>query len=580
MAMTPLEFSHSRQVVRGSAVIVVSGGGRNRDSIGSLERAIAWEADEVGVIAASQGSPLSALGQRYQDSVRVVELPSASPKDGFLATNSLLAILLAVWRWYARTDGQAYTSDDEIHSVVASAVGECRDGGPLSQAIADILNKDNLFVIHGADVAPAVADLEARFTEGGIANLHMADARNFAHGRHNWFNRKANTSVLGVSTEGEWAMVSGVLTALPSTVPNAHIRLATTGLGATVEATVIAMHVAGWAAAMRRVDIGRPRIPAFGRRLYHSPVLRASSMLRDSQRRRRDVAVERKLAARGENFGDESAWLIAAAARSRFERQLHTNSYTAVVFDYDGTLCGRDARASGISPRIGEELTRLLSTGVEIAIASGRGHSLRSQLRNSLPDRWWASVVVAFYNGAVVCSLADDRPLRDGEVYEPLLRLEKLLSSPSLGINGLEVNVRPQQLTIELAGEGRVRRLWARINEVVQELGDGDLTVTLSGHTIDVVPRDVSKVRVLSKLSSKRDNVLTIGDQGGWPGNDFALMAATTSLSVDRVSSSLNTCWNLASPGVRGPAGLLDYLTSMESQGGGVRVRATTLLRR
>lgn len=55
-------------------------------------------------------------------------------------------------------------------------------------------------------------------------------------------------------------------------------------------------------------------------------------------------------------------------------------------------------------------------------------------------------------------------------------------------------------------------------------------------------------------------DILSIGDKGQWPGNDFDLLANPFSLSVNEVSGDPTTCWNLAPAGHRGVQATLDYL--------------------
>ena len=54
--------------------------------------------------------------------------------------------------------------------------------------------------------------------------------------------------------------------------------------------------------------------------------------------------------------------------------------------------------------------------------------------------------------------------------------------------------------------------------------------------------------------------VLSVGDKGQWPGNDYELLNTPYSLSVDEVSADPDTCWNIAPAGHRGTQAVLDYL--------------------
>jgi hypothetical protein len=71
--------------------------------------------------------------------------------------------------------------------------------------------------------------------------------------------------------------------------------------------------------------------------------------------------------------------------------------------------------------------------------------------------------------------------------------------------------------------------------------------------------------------------ILTIGDRGRWPGNDFELLREPFALSVDEISVDPDTCWNLALPGQRGLAVTIDYLAALDVTSGGLRFKRNAL---
>ena len=62
---------------------------------------------------------------------------------------------------------------------------------------------------------------------------------------------------------------------------------------------------------------------------------------------------------------------------------------------------------------------------------------------------------------------------------------------------------------------------------------------------------------------------MTLGDQGQAGGNDCDLLARPLGVSVDRVSSRFDSCWNVAAPGARRTAALLGSLAALEPRRGG-----------
>jgi len=118
-------------------------------------------------------------------------------------------------------------------------------------------------------------------------------------------------------------------------------------------------------------------------------------------------------------------------------------------------------------------------------------------------------------------------------------------------------------------------RLWDLVQQVLLMTGRRDVTVTCSGHSVDILAPGVSNLNVLTKLRDRVGTapVLCIGDRGRWPGNDYELLREPFSLGVDEISVDPDTCWNLALLGQRGIAVTLNYLEALEVVEGRLRFR-------
>ena len=105
------------------------------------------------------------------------------------------------------------------------------------------------------------------------------------------------------------------------------------------------------------------------------------------------------------------------------------------------------------------------------------------------------------------------------------------------------------------------------------------MRVTRSSHSIDILAPGVSKLNVISRVRELVGEapLLTIGDRGRWPGNDYELLREPFSLTVDEVSVDRATCWNLARPGQRGPSVTLEYLRALDLVGKEHRLRSGAL---
>lgn len=66
---------------------------------------------------------------------------------------------------------------------------------------------------------------------------------------------------------------------------------------------------------------------------------------------------------------------------------------------------------------------------------------------------------------------------------------------------------------------------------------------------------------------------LRLGDSGDEEGNDYELLSKGCSLSADRVSASLTSCWNLASPGASQAGATQQYLDFLQKTDKGFELR-------
>jgi HAD superfamily hydrolase (TIGR01484 family) len=249
-----------------------------------------------------------------------------------------------------------------------------------------------------------------------------------------------------------------------------------------------------------------------------------------------------------------------------FIDRVEKTRFSSIVFDYDGTLCSYDRRYAGfLTEDISLELIRLLKAGIKIGIATGRGQSVKTDLRNSkIPKAYWKNIIIGYYNGANIGSLNDDScPNTELKTNLKLSNIEAVIKSLKLPYSELKIKLRPFQLTIETCDAS----IWNMIKKIVQNIvmvsSDGELQLLESSHSIDVVVRDkASKLNVVNKCIelSKSENCLTIGDKGQWPGNDYELLSTPNSLSVDDVSAHPDSCWNLTRDGWKSTQATMSYL--------------------
>lgn len=544
-----------------SAVLLLSGSGSNPDIINAAKHAATAEYPVVAAVVARTGSPLVSLLRGYRYGY-CVEFAPPSGKDGFLATNSLLATVVLLTRTYGSVFNQNATP------VTIPTVDHDVDSRALDRPL--------LTVLAAGWSWPAATDFESKCNEAGLGTVVCTDYRNFAHGRHYGLERRSrNTTVVAFVSPDCESVASATLKGLPSEVPVVRVSTESADATGAIELLLQTFELVGRIAARGKIDPGQPRVPDFGRKLYHMDIarLRRPKRARALERSERvDCWIRRKvgmgpwISASNEDRGGWRAEYEAWAALQR------NANFGALVFDYDGTVCEADERYGYPNPIVVTALTRLIEAGLLVGVATGRGGSVCEALRAVLPPSHWPQVTVGLYNGAVLTTLAQDQPALNPT--GPIRAVEELFAASSL-LNVLATfkAFGPKQLTVSEKVPLPVGRLRQIVIEVLATKPDlaGDVWIHESGHSVDLICCGVSKMAVVDHLSAQLlamlpdDNrkVLTIGDQGGLGGNDFALLSRSHSLSVHRVSSPLDRCWNLAVSGRRGSLAFTDYLNAM-----------------
>src|SRR5262249_23358979 len=139
----------------------------------------------------------------------------------------------------------------------------------------------------------------------------------------------------------------------------------------------------------------------------------------------------------------------------------------AIVADYDGTLCDEVRRFEPLPSGISAQIKRLLRLGVTFGVASGRGKSVREQLRRAIPLERWDRVVVGDYNGGDLGLLSDDdRPDGTESVVDALEPVRQTLLRYRRFLGGEAAECRMRQISLA-AGCLPVEYLWYRVNDII-----------------------------------------------------------------------------------------------------------------
>lgn len=560
---------------------LLSAGGSNVDILGAARRLANQEPRQLAMVCGKSDSPLSDLA-RAHPFIDLLLFPPPAGKDGFLATNSLLGFIAVLVRAYLLEHDRAEEWEAVRASISPLLDAESSQIENWAATTEPVWQRSTTLVLHDANSRIGAIDLESKFTEAAVGNLQIADYRNFAHGRHHWLAKRGDASaVLALYSPTGADLAERTLALLPAEIPIARLALPESPMATLLASLIAALRITGWAGRARGLDPGRPGVPDFGRKLYHLPLRRVAPRRIANLSPRHAAAIQRKAGISAAQLVDSDDLARWREALETFRQRLLGPVFRAIALDYDGTLVDTRHRFDAVTPGIKGQLIRLLGAGVKLAIATGRGASVRRDLQEALPKSLWENVLIGYYNGAEIAALEEDSaPNGKDEPCDELAALALALrNQPELAGAAIQSD-RKYQVTLEARQGLSESRLWDLAHEVLLTQGTRNVIVTRSSHSIDIVPQHVSKANVLAAIRSGIDDgaVLAIGDRGRWPGNDYALLREPFALSVDEISVDPSTCWNLGQQGQRGLQVTLEYLDALEPCEGGVRFKADALL--
>ncbi len=480
----------------------------------------------------------------FSDGTQVIRLPVPAYRDGFLATQTVISTATVILKATGVSLPESLPAFEWIPEIK-----------PLAQST---------LIAYGPGDASVAFDLEARLAETGLSSPQIADYRNLAHGRHVGLSRRRGVvGVVAVIGDRSLQLADATLSLLPDSIPLTRIRTSLTWPVGVLDLLVQSMSLTAAAGAATELDLANPRVPTFGRNLYHLTVPCTPVPPRER-------AVTAKLRSAG-IFGTPAQREGLLSALDSWAAALRDVEVSGVVLDYDGTVCATHQRYALPSALIRTILRRLLKEGFALSFASGRGLSLVRDLRSWLPRRHWEHVWVGLYNGAILLRL-DYETVVPSTANPDLRILEARLSSSLFG-QQMDIEVRPTQISLAPKptsgfSSGSIASL---LSDVAQQEPPLDLKVVQSGHSVDIIPRGVSKASVVRALEqASGGSVVVIGDQGHRGGNDYELLASTPwSLSVDTCSGDPTRCWNVSPGQASGPDALAVYLRALHKPGRG-----------
>jgi hydroxymethylpyrimidine pyrophosphatase-like HAD family hydrolase/fructoselysine-6-P-deglycase FrlB-like protein len=564
---TPLE-AVSEPLDPGIATWLLSAGGGNVDILRAFNVLASREPRQLGVLCGKSQSALADAAREHSFADLLLYEPPAG-KDGFLATNSLLAFAAVLTRAYV----SEFSGSDRWTEGAAAVDRLLKDNTiwmDWELQCSSLWGRNTTLVLHGTSTRIGAVDLESKFTEAALGNLQVADFRNFAHGRHHWLAKRADVTGMLVFVGPEDAdLAKRTLAQIPPEIPRAVLTFDLPEATLPIISLICALRITGWAGQARNIDPGRPGVPEFGRKLYNLPLPKIVGSKTAHASTEQAAAIARKSGISPERLfarGELDRWEKALAA---FKGRLAEAAFQGVILDYDGTVVDTRHRFEPPHQNIVAELIRLAESGARLAIATGRGASVRRDLQKCLPQSLWSRILIGYYNGAEIAGL-DDNHIPDGTegTCDALAQLANALRAQPELIDAATQTDRRFQITLEAKRALPENRLWDLAHEVLLMTAVDHVKITRSSHSIDIVSEGVSKRNVIERMRTEGSGwLLTIGDRGRWPGNDYELLREPFALSVDEVSVDPQTCWNLAPVGQRGVAATVAYLKCLRPLG-------------
>ena len=560
-AMTPLQLMYAgRDIIRDSKLLFLSASGKNKDILNAIKYGVKYNEAGMMSLTLRKNNPTEELLEKFPKVQRWCEdIPSE--KDGFLATNSLVATFTLLCRSFNQVPVSNGISQERTYSTNYEF---------------DLSAIQNFLVLYGAAGEPVAWDIESKLTEAALGSALLSDYRNFGHGRHHWFSKKGdNSCIIALITPVERELAYKTIGCLPKDVPVIFIETELETPAASIDMLLKAFRFVNDLGEARGIDPGRPGVPAYGRMLYNLDYYKLTNRILPKEETI-DVAVRRKL----RDAGKENAalWEHYSRACLRFVKQLNKGKFTTIAFDYDGTLSAANHKSrftNRLCDEIKNALLPLLENGVQIVVATGRGKSVGDSFKNSFDQKYWPQITVGYYNGACPLPLGEEDKLKawkkkpfDSELKVLSDELQRRLPENCIQY---ELTARNLQLSIEeVTSDSDAELLYNTCREIIWDKQLKGIRVWRSSHSMDIVVYHVvSKLNVIENP----DTTLCIGDYGSVEGNDYELLTSRASLSVDKVSKNADSCWNIAPSGVYGLDATLYYLSRLIAKDGVIKCK-------
>jgi fructoselysine-6-P-deglycase FrlB-like protein len=566
---TPLEIISNPTLASASPIFFVSAEGKNPDIVEALRRARRHSARDLHVLTNRGASPLQDTLAKLTDvSIHTFELEH---KDGYLATNSLILDAVIVARAYEELDHH----DDHIPRTIddlklnGQAIGTWLEGATSFAQKAT--SRYGIIVLHSPALKPVAADLESKLSEAALLHCQVADLRSFAHGRHSWLAERANDNLVlalvDPSSEPLWLATHALI---PQAIETLTLCIAGSGPRDLLSGLIAELKLVSLFAQALSKDPAKPTVAEFGRKLYYIDLQK----LVEQPHHEPNAAELSKFAVLGAHWPSITHEEPMHRTANSIRTSLSDRVFRAIVFDYDGTISSSNRRDIPPTAQVCEHLQKLAEHGVVVGIASGRGDSIHAQLRHVLPAACWPKINLGLFSGGWIGDLFSEIPQENqtSEFLNHAARIVHNLKHAGVPIDTVRL-YHPHQVSVRFRPGIEAQGMWFVIVDALRQAGVDFSNVVRSRHSVDILAPGISKSKLITHLiqSHKLDpyQVLTMGDQGAWPGNDSSLLDHRFSLSVATPSRKIDRGWKFAPAHKRDVDATLWYLEAITLLGAG-----------
>lgn len=353
---TPLELVIESASLASNQVWLFTANGENPDILAAFDAAVARGAASIQIVTSKPGSLLIAAAAGHP-TAQVHIVPVRDPKDGFLATHSLVGAVTALL--LAFDQAAEFPVGEELPKAYGDAGREIL-AGPRREAMRELLapfaGRSTLLVLEDPRLSSIGTLIETSLWECAICAVQRTDFRNFAHGRHVWLHKRAQDTAIialtGTETMEVWADIASQVPAncAVSSLDHGNCGRLQNALGILQGLTVVEA-----LGSLSGIDPGKPGTGAFARPIYDAPSLSAANARLHPSVRQKQAAVVRR--DHPENRGED----LPARFRG-FTERLAASAIAGLILDYDGTLVTYTGRFQPPREELITELRRLLGT--------------------------------------------------------------------------------------------------------------------------------------------------------------------------------------------------------------------------